>query len=126
MAVRDAATVADLEQAIADAHAFRPLLRCEHGRALRDASGEALETPCGCRATDCTTCGHDWSLHGRRGHGSCSHGRRGGLDAAVAAVRIAVQLDLKKEERTKLVDIALETKRCECRRFTRTPRKAGR
>jgi hypothetical protein len=39
-----------LSSAIEFAEQF-PLPRCKHGAALRDASGESLEPPCGCRAT---------------------------------------------------------------------------
>lgn len=41
-----------LSKAIEEVERDHPLPRCEHGQALRDHSGEALEPPCGCRASD--------------------------------------------------------------------------
>lgn len=41
-----------LRDAINYVEANHPLPRCPHGQALRDHSGEALEPPCGCRATN--------------------------------------------------------------------------
>ena len=42
----------NLRDAIDYVEANHPLPRCEHGQALRDHSGEALEPPCGCRAVN--------------------------------------------------------------------------
>lgn len=39
-----------LTAAIRDTERDHPLPRCEHGNALRDGGGEALEPLCGCRA----------------------------------------------------------------------------
>lgn len=46
-----AAAIARLHAANVETERDHPLPRCEHGSALRDGAGEALEPPCGCRAS---------------------------------------------------------------------------
>lgn len=72
---------------------------------------------------NCARCGHDLSLHGRRGCGSCRHGRYGGLAAAVDALRLAVYAGVPKSDHKALVERAMETKSCTCKRFLKRPPK---
>ena len=72
----------------------------------------------------CASCGHHVSWHGRRGYGSCRHGRQtSGLAGAVTAVRAAVIAGVSKEERTKMVDAAMAREECRCQRFRRATAK---
>lgn len=70
---------------------------------------------------NCARCGHALALHGRRGHGSCRHGRGGGLAAAVATLRACIA-GTPEAERKELVARALvETKPCGCLRALKRP-----
>ena len=48
----EALSVAELGDAVAEVERDHPLPRCRHGQTLRDAAGEKLEPPCGCRFID--------------------------------------------------------------------------
>ena len=62
-------------------------------------------------------CGHPLSLHGRRGYGSCRHGRGGRIAAMVAAVENSVCAGLTLAERNSAVEEASKFEPCSCKRF---------
>lgn len=55
VAYNDQAAIRRLAEAVRETERDHPLPRCVHGKALRDAGGEALEPPCGCRANTVST-----------------------------------------------------------------------
>jgi hypothetical protein len=70
---------------------------------------------------NCAGCGHGIELHGRRGYGSCRHGRGGALVAAVNMVEACVLAGIEGERRKVLIDAAMRVTPCECRRFRTRP-----
>lgn len=66
----------------------------------------------------CGRCGHEVTLHGRRGFGHCRHGWESPLARAVAILKEAVLQNATEDEQKTAVAEAMDPKaRCACRRF---------
>jgi hypothetical protein len=70
---------------------------------------------------NCGRCGHAVSLHGRRGHGHCRHGRMSALEAVVLATRASVMAGHTREKTKAIIDDIMnaEVVPCECPRATK-------
>jgi hypothetical protein len=68
---------------------------------------------------NCGRCGHDVTLHGRRGYGACRHGHESTLAFLVDVVRAAVAARLPDEQIGALLEKvkAEPRKPCACLRF---------